>query len=119
MTARTVQMSTASTTIKAASEKWELSKTDIGRSFGVSRRTVTRWANRKSAPSPKHQEHMEQLRVLENLLDSVFDTREEALEWFYSPVPAFRGRTPHGLFKQGEIETIIEALATHHAGAFV
>lgn len=119
MTARTVRMSTASTTIERAQDHLGLTSVDISESMGVNRRTVTRWKNKAVAPNASNLDRLEKIRVLENLLLDVFGSEEAALEWFHSPVDGFGGRSPYALFRSGRLDELIEALASHQSGAFV
>jgi hypothetical protein len=56
---------------------------------------------------------------LRDLLESAFQGERAVLEWLHSPVPAFRGRSPLSLLKEGKLDELIEAMATLDAGSVV
>lgn len=109
----------AARTVTWASEWLELSRDEIGTAVGATGRTVTRWASRSAAPQPSHRARIEKLNELKHLLDAVFVSREAAQEWLNTPVPVFRGRTPHALLREGRVDDVIGELAVLESGAFV
>lgn len=102
-----------------AHDALELGYSEIGAAVDVDERTVRRWEGREVVPRPRHREKLEQLRELRHLLQAVFESKAEADEWLRTSIPAFRGRTPVSLIRQGKLETVIDALATMEAGAFL
>ena len=80
---------------------------------------MRRWHGREVAPRGRHRDKLEELRELRHLLAVVFESGAEADAWLRSSVPAFRGRTPISLVRQGRLETVIDVLATMEAGAFL
>ena len=73
----------------------------------------------ESRSSRTHQERVEKLQQLRYLLESAFQDERAMLEWLHSPVPAFRGRSPLSLLKEGQLDELIEAVATLDAGSVV
>ncbi|MDP2481160.1 MAG: DUF2384 domain-containing protein, partial [Candidatus Palauibacterales bacterium] len=82
------------------------------------RRTVSRWRSREFAPSRRHREGIEKLRVLRHLLDLVFEDEETATAWLYGSVPMLDGRSPITLLRRGEVDPVIETLAGLESGAY-
>ena len=97
----------------------ELSNREIGEALGTSSRTVIRWYNRESCPSPSYRNHLEDFAVLRQLLSEAFRTREALHQWLGEPVPALKGRTPLSMILDGNVDSVIELLGTLLAGAFV
>lgn len=102
-----------------AHDTLELGYSEIGMAVEADERTVRRWEGRKVVPRGRHREKLEQLRELRHLLRAVFESKPEADEWLHTSVPAFRGRTPISLIRQGRLEAVIDVLATMEAGAFL
>lgn len=109
----------AARTVEWARDWLELSNSEIGTAVGAAGRTVTRWAHRTALPRPTHRARIEKLNELRHLLDTVFDGPEAAQEWLHTPVPAFRGRTPHSLVRRGQLDKVMGTLAALESGAFV
>lgn len=116
--AREFETRTASTTVRRAYERLDLNWTEIGESVGATGKTVVRWRDREHAPSREHRRQLEKLQELLYLVDELFDTPAEAREWFYSPVPMLRGRTPVSLLVDGEIDQVLSVLAGLESGAY-
>lgn len=112
-----IQRRVARSTVLEARSVLGLTDRQIGRATGADRRTVQRWHAQASAPGPRHQEAMEKLREISHLLRQLFATPEEAQEWFHSPVPPLRDRTPVSLVQEGRADEVIEALSTAASGA--
>ena len=110
-------MSFAETTVEWAQEKLELTDEEVGQAVGVSRKTVQRWKDRESAPSPQHRKHLEQLNQLRYLLETSFRNIDAAQRWMHAPLAALRGRTPHFALVEGDVEALVKILATLAAGA--
>lgn len=100
-----------------AHERLELDYAEIARCLGATRRTIHRWLNRESMPSRKYRDRMEKLRVLRHLLEEVFESHDEALEWMYSPVPMLRGRSPVSVMEEGGLDDVVGVLAGFHSGS--
>ncbi len=109
----------AARTVEWARESLAMSAEEIGAAVGATGRTITRWASRTALPRPTHRERIEKLNELRHLLDAVFESRAAAQRWLYTPVPAFRGRTPHSLVRSGRLDDVIGLLAAMESGAFV
>jgi uncharacterized protein (DUF2384 family) len=117
--AKEVLTRTTRATIEWASEDLGLSYDQIGSAVGADRRTIHRWRAAESRPSRTHQERVEKLQQLRYLLESAFRDERAVLEWLHSPVPAFRGRSPLSLLREGQLDELIEAVATLDAGSVV
>lgn len=117
-TARKLQLTATSATIDWASEELDLSFSEIGDVIGVDRRTIYRWRFEESLPSPGHRKRLESVRELRFLLDKVFESSDEALEWLHRPVPMLRGRTPISRLREGRIDEVLGALTGLESGAF-
>lgn len=104
-------------TIDWARSDLDLTYQQIGQAVGADRRTIYRWVERETLPSPEHREAVEKLQELKYLLESIFRDKTAAQEWLHSPVPAFRGRSPASLLKKGKIDPVIEVLASLEVGA--
>ena len=61
----------------------------------------------------------EELREVRRLLTAVFGSNTEAEAWLHTSVPAFRGRTPISLIRQGKPERVTEVLTTMESAAFL
>lgn len=105
-------------TVEWAHDSLGLSYGEISELLGATRRTVSRWRSREFAPSPRHREGIEKLRVLRHLLESVFEDEETAAAWLYGSVPMLEGRSPIGLLRRGDMDPVIETLAGLESGAY-
>jgi uncharacterized protein (DUF2384 family) len=61
---------------------------------------------------------MDKIREIEHLLAEVFEDREAALEWLYSPVPILQKKRGIDLIRRGELDEVRSVLAGLHSGAF-
>jgi putative toxin-antitoxin system antitoxin component (TIGR02293 family) len=109
----------AAETITWAHDRLALGYTDLGRALDANERTVRRWQGREVAPRGAHRERLERLGELRHLLREVFESGQEADEWLHSPVRTFRGRTPISMIRQGNLNAVVEALATIESGAYL
>ncbi|HEX6808458.1 MAG TPA: antitoxin Xre/MbcA/ParS toxin-binding domain-containing protein [Gemmatimonadaceae bacterium] len=109
----------ASTTLGWAERELELTDPEIGQTLGVDRKTVHRWRKRESAPRPEQRRQMEKLTQLKWLLENAFRTPAAGKRWLHQPVPALKGRLPISVLTDGDIDSVIEVLATHVSGAHV
>jgi uncharacterized protein (DUF2384 family) len=109
----------ASETVTWAHDDLRLAYGEIGLAVEADERTVRRWQSREVAPRGRHRARLEDLRELRHLLRAVFATPADADEWLHSSVPAFRGRTPISLIRRGQVEKVIDALATMESGAYL
>jgi uncharacterized protein (DUF2384 family) len=100
-------------------ESLELTNREIGMVLGTSSRTVIRWSNQASCPTPVHREHLEDIAVLRQLLSDSFQSKEAMHAWLGSPIPALKGRTPLSAILCGDLDAVIGLLGTLLAGAFV
>ncbi len=107
----------AEDTIEWAQQALELSTGEIGQVVGATRRTVQRWREGRSAPSPRHRKHLEAINQLRYLLETGFRNADAAERWMHSPLPALKGRTPLFTITEGELDLVITILAGLASGA--
>ena len=119
MTTVELERAAASETVTWAHDDLDLGYREIGLALEADERTVRRWAGREIAPRGRHRDKLEELRELRHLLTSVFELEAEGRAWLHSSVPAFRGRTPMSLIRQGKVEKVVEVLATIESGTFL
>lgn len=118
MTAARLERRFAQTTVRQAIETLGMTDSEIGRAIGAHRRTVLRYKQANSAPSPAHRSQIEDMAELVFLLRQVFPDEEARQEWLHSGIPALRGRTPASRIREGEVEEVIGILAGIQSGAF-
>ena len=119
MATRQLEIETSNTTIDWATETLGLNYSELSRVLGIDRRTLNRWRNGESAPSPRHRELLEKLQVLRYLLETVFEDSAAGLRWLHSAVPLLRGRSPIMMLLEGRLDDVIGVLAGIESGAFV
>lgn len=107
----------AKQTIEEARATFGLNYVDLAAALDVDRRTLLRYRKEVNAPSPKVRMRMEKLREIAYLLLEVFETRDEGLEWLYSPVDLLRGHRPIDLMRNGDIDDVLAVLAGLYSGA--
>lgn len=108
----------AGRTIGWAEEALELTREELGQVVGANRKTILRWVEGESTPSPEHRRALEQINQLRYLLEDSFRTISHAQRWLHTPVPGLRGQTPFFALTNGDIEGVLKLLASLHAGAF-
>jgi putative toxin-antitoxin system antitoxin component (TIGR02293 family) len=108
----------AQNTIALAQETLQLNNVEIASALSVDRRTILRWRNQDSVPSPGTRARFMKMEELIYLLNQVFIDEYARLEWLHTPVPTLRGRQPIDLIRRGELDQVIEVLAGLHSGAF-
>ena len=119
MTPIELERAAASEVVAWAHDDLDLGYLEIGLAVDADERTVRRWEDRQVSPRGYHRAKLEEFRELRHLLGAVFESEEEAGRWLHSSIPAFRGRTPISLIRRGQVETVIEALATMESGAYL
>ena len=119
MTPVELQRAVASETVTWAHDDLDLGYREIGLALEADERTVRRWAGREIAPRGHHREKLAELRELRELLAAVFEEEPAGHAWLHSSVRAFSGRTPISLIRRGEVEKVVEVLATIESGAFL
>lgn len=93
---------------------------EIGALLGTSGRTVQRWKDQDTLPSRENARKLEKVDELRFWLATVFGEDTERMHrWLSKRLLDLRGRTPAEVIRQGELERIIEFLATFHEGAFI
>lgn len=110
----------AESVIEWAHDTVGLTYEEIGRAIGTTGRTVQRWRDRRYAPQRRNEAQIEKLDELRFWLDTVFaEDSEAAGAWLRTRLIELRGKPPLALVKRGDVERVIEMLATYEAGAFV
>lgn len=105
--------------IESAHEALGLGYGDLAAALGVDRRTVLRYRQHRTIPTPRVRARLEKLRELRHLIGEVFAGPDDGLEWLYSPVELLRGRRPIDLVREGALDEVISVLAGLHTGAHV
>lgn len=116
-TVERLEKKVAKDTVERARQRFGLAYTEVAEALGVDRRTLFRYRKKLSVPSQRVRVRLEKMREIGYLLDELFEEREEAMEWLYSPVPMLRGRRPVDLVRAGELEDVVSVLAGLHSGA--
>lgn len=107
----------AEKTIEWAEEELELTREEIGQVVGANRKTIQRWVEGDSVPSPEHRRYLERLNQLRYLLETSFRSMEAGQRWLQTPAAGLRGRTPFFVLTEGDIDSVIKLLGTLAAGA--
>jgi len=105
--------------IESAHEALGLGYGELASALGVDRRTVLRYRQRRTVPTPRIRARLEKLRELRHLLAEVFAGPGEGLEWLYSPVELLRDRRPIDLVRHGELDEVVAVLSGIHSGAYI
>ena len=106
----------AGQTIGWAEEELELSREEIGQVVGANRKTIQRWVEGESTPSPEHRRFLERLNQLRFLLEHSFRSQTAMHRWLQSPAPGLKGRTPLFALTDGDIDSVLKLLGTLAAG---
>ena len=115
---KNLEMQAAEKTILAAGNMLGLNLSEVASALDVHPRTVYRYKNHESAPSPDVRDRLGKLRELSQLLTEVFVDKDSQLAWLYGSVPMLRGQRPIDKIRKGELDEIISVLAGIHSGAF-
>ena len=107
----------AQRTITLAQQTLRLNNVEIASALSVDRRTILRYRNRDSVPSASTRARFIKLEELIYLLNEIFVTDKDRLEWLHSPVPLLRGRQPIDLIRQGELDQVVGILSGILSGA--
>ena len=116
-TVERLEKKVAKETVERARNRFGLDYTEVADALGVDRRTLFRYRKKLTVPSQRVRARLEKMREIDHLLDELFEGREGALEWLYSPVPVLRGRRPVDLVRDGELDEVLSVLAGLYAGA--
>ncbi len=108
----------AGSTVEWAQKELELSAGEVAQTVGANRKTVARWREGESAPSPEHRRHLERLNQLRHFLQTSFRSLEAGRKWLHSPSPGLHGRTPIFALTEGDIDSVLKLLGTLAAGGF-
>ncbi|MDP9349550.1 MAG: helix-turn-helix domain-containing protein [Gemmatimonadota bacterium] len=94
---------------------------EIADIIGTTERTIYRWRDRQVSPSAEFQGKLDRLGDLRFWLDTVFhENPERAERWIATGrLIALEGQTPLAWIRRGELDRVIEVLASYHNGAFV
>lgn len=119
MTRAQLEMAYASNTVRWAGDALELSDPEIGRVVGATGKTIQRWRGQRSTPHPAHRHALEKLNQFRHLLELAFRDRQAMLEWLQQPVPSLGGQTPLATMLAGDLDRVLQSLATMTSGAHV
>jgi putative toxin-antitoxin system antitoxin component (TIGR02293 family) len=108
----------AKNTVEDAHASLGLSYAELASVLGVDRRTLLRYRKLLNAPSARVRTQMGKIREIDHLLGEIFEDREGALEWLYSPVPMLQGRRAIDLIRKGALDDVLSILAGLHSGAY-
>jgi len=108
----------AGKTVEWAQTELELTAQEVAQAIGANRKTVARWREGQSAPSPEHRRHLERLNQLRYLLETSFRSPEARRRWLHTPAPGLGGRIPYLVITEGDLDRILNLLSTLEAGAF-
>jgi uncharacterized protein (DUF2384 family) len=101
-------------------DELDLTYEEIGTLLGTSGRTVQRWRDQDTLPSRENARKIEKVDELRFWLTTVFgDDSKRMHVWLSKRLLDLRGRTPMEVIRRGELDRIIEFLATFHEGAFI
>lgn len=118
--ARDLRAQKTEAVIAWAHDRLDLTYRAIGQAVGASKRTVLRWRTGGTVPRLENEERLERLDELRFWLDEVFgEDRDERDRWLRTRLVDLQGKTPLEVLLSGEIERVIELLATYETGAFV
>ena len=103
-----------------AHDRLDLTFEAIGEALGTSKRTILRWRSGEAAPRRKNEERLARLDEFRFWLLEVFgEDREAADDWLDTRIRDLGGKTPQEAIMGGDVERVIELLATYETGAFV
>jgi len=113
-----LEMQAAEKAILMAGDKLGLNLNEVASVLDVHPRTVYRYKNQESAPSPDVRDRLGKLREISQLLTEVFVDKDAQLAWLYGSVAMLRGQRPIDKIRKGELDEVISVLAGIHSGAF-
>lgn len=105
-------------TVEWARSELELTTEEIGQAVGANRKTVQRWQEGESVPSPEHRKHLESLSQIRYLLKHSFRSGTAAQQWMQTPSEALKGKTPLFCLTEGDLDAVLKLLGSLAAGAF-
>ncbi|MGH7650546.1 MAG: antitoxin Xre/MbcA/ParS toxin-binding domain-containing protein [Gemmatimonadaceae bacterium] len=108
----------AGKTVEWAQDKLELTVDEIAQTVGANRKTVARWREGESVPSPDHRRHLERLNQLRHLLEKSFRSVTSMQAWLQRPSPGLKGKTPLFTLTEGDLDNVLKLLGSLEAGAF-
>ena len=99
---------------------WE----EIAEALDTSSRSIQRWREHETSPARESLKAVERLDELRFWLCKVFDTEVpeedgEMIEWLHTRLEDLHGKTPREALLAGNVELLIEMLASVHTGAFI
>jgi uncharacterized protein (DUF2384 family) len=107
----------AHNTIQLAQQTLRLNNVETASALSVDRRTILRYRRRDSVPSASTRARFTKLEEIIYLLNEIFVTDDDRLEWLHSPVPLLRERRPIDLIRQGELDQVVSVLSGILSGA--
>ena len=113
-----LEMDAAKKAILSANKNLGLNFTEVASALDVDPRTIYRYKNKESAPSPDVRERLSKFREIFQLLSEVFVSEKAFYSWLYTEVPMLRGQLPIDLIRRGELDEVISVLAGIYSGAF-
>lgn len=118
--ARELRSQKAESVVAWAHDQLGLSYQDVGEAVGASRRSVIRWRTGTTTPRRENERRLARLDELRFWLHEVFGADRDAMdEWFRARLRDLEGKTPLEAVLAGNVEDVIEILATYETGAFV
>lgn len=110
----------AESVVTWAHDRLDLTFEALAEAVGTSKRTVLRWRSGRTAPRRENEERLARLDELRFWLQEVFGgDREGADRWLDTRIRDLDGKTPLEAILAGQVELVIELLATYETGAFV
>jgi len=90
---------------------------EIALMIGVSPRTLRRFRNQESIPSPEVRKKLVDLAFIADLIDDNWTKREYGFEWLYKRVHSLQDRRPIDLIRNGNLGEVVSILAVYYTGA--
>lgn len=115
---KNLEMQAAEKAILMVGNKLGLNLSEVASALNVHPRTVYRYKNHESVPSPDVRDRLGKLREISQLLTEVFVDQEAQLDWLYGSVPMLLGQRPIDKIRKGELDEVISILAGIYSGAF-
>lgn len=100
-------------------ERFRLSNEDLGNAIGVERETVSSWLNRHTTPQKSNYRTIIDLKKIKQYAESIFEDTRTIETWFEEPSDYFELNTPLEVLLEGDVERVLDVLATFHQGGYV
>lgn len=111
-----------------AHDDLDLTYSDIADALGVDESTLTRWRNHTIEPSKTNYRKLIQLQQLRSMLERIFPDRDARREWLHEPIEddlpeselgSTRGLPPYALLVEGQLDALVEDLASIDSGTYL